>query len=200
MSSFLIIFACILNLIYGQPAPGYRHRIRNNHFDVTYGQPIVFNEWIENIKQTAMQSVEINQNIYKMYEHVIGPIEEMDGIEIGRVEIQFIPSRSQIIIAIIINGRRHLKIQIMCALQTAEISEIKKIDGGLSGNQLMVFSNAILSKLEIQRAYLWDVANLEYTGCYGFRTSVRLIDLCALQGKTRALFERFDISHWLEWN
>ena len=141
----LLLFICIVPII---SVPPYRSLV------VRYDEPITFETLIMNIIQTARQSKDSKQSIYKMYKRVIfGQSEEMNTIEIGRLTIQFDPATSTIDILKYQDGYRYFK------RQTAAIKWVNKIPNGLSGTQLMTFINALLSELPIRQASVYDVAS-----------------------------------------
>ena len=55
----------------------------------SYSRPISFNELIVDTHQTAIQSNELGVDIFETYDKVYGPIQEMNGMDIGELIIQF---------------------------------------------------------------------------------------------------------------
>ena len=62
---------------------------------------------------------------------------------------------------------------------------------GSSGDQLMTFTNMILSRLNVREVSLRGGLIIIYEGCDVKQEEVRLIDIDAFQGKTEPWFQRF---------
>ena len=128
----------------------------------------------------------------KIFKNVFGPAVEMDGVYIGEIVIEF-NHLSVIDVYKYHDGRRYLHIQISHenGKKTAQILWVHAIPNGLSGAQLMVFSNALFFGLRVHTAHLIDASYITYTGCHGVEQHLRLIDLYALRGNTHGWFFQF---------
>ena len=163
----------------------------DNAFKIVHNQPITMDELIMSIKHTAIQSKQIKQDVYKIYNHVYGPIEEMNGMDIGGLHIEFDHSTEHIAICKYKNGKRYVQILIQCPLQFAYIKWVERIPNELSGTQLMTFIDILLPRLNIKQASLEDYASIKYIGCNDIKERIQLIDLYAIKGETKSWYDKF---------
>ena len=68
---------------------------------------------------------------------------------------------------------------------------IHKIPNRLSGTQLMILTNAILSALHCKTATLIDKSRIVYVGCNGKEEQIYLIELFTYQGKEHSWYQQF---------
>ena len=133
----------------------------------TRHEPIRFDQFINDISITARKSSISKQNIFKTYKRVFGPIEEMNGMDIGELIVEFDWTQHVIDITKYMDGKRYLRLELTYPRQSAEIQTLERIPDGMSGTQLMTFTNSLLSNLRIRTAVLIDGSRIFYEGCDG---------------------------------
>ena len=100
----------------------------------THYQPITFRRLIRDIQSTALET-RLLRKTFNQYGSVSGPIEELNGIEIGTLIIEFDRMRNTIGIYKFENRVCILKIYIRCDRQIAKIIKIDQEENGLSARQ-----------------------------------------------------------------
>ena len=174
MQSLLIIFASILISI---ATDDY---FPDDLFQIMVNKAIQFDELIVDIGRTAQQSTNLEMDIRKTYKFVFGPIEEMNGMNIGKLIVEFDFELAMITIGVFNDGINCIRLQMFCSDQHAEIIAIKKVPNKLSGQEVMILANTLLSALKCRVAYITDSATINYEGCNGQINQVQLIDLFVL--------------------
>ena len=171
----------------------HQHSIYSMYYNsifIRYTEAITFDALIVEMKNTARLSKRNEQNINKIYSHIIGPV-EMNEIEIGELAIEYYYESMLLNICKYVDGIRYFELQIKANESFAILHTLNRIPNRLSGTQLMTFTNTLLTNLHIKRASLFDSATIHYEGCNGNPERVTLMHLFAIQGKTQGWYERF---------
>ena len=143
---------------------------------------INFDELIDDILETAQESQNNHRHIFKIYNRVFGPVEEMFGIHIGEVVIECDPDLPHIVIYKYNEGHLCIEIDVNNKNHHARIHEVVEVEDGLNMKTLMKLINMLLSKLKVNIGMLSDTGLISYEGCGGKNELIPLLDLNAIQG------------------